>query len=349
MDDCRFGIDDLRVDSAEESQIVNQRSKIVNQIAWLSLDEGDSDPTRFLEYVVAALQTIRENVGQEALGALQSPQPPPIESILTALLNDIAAAPDPFVLVLDDYHVLDSPPIDHALAFLLEHLPPQMHLVIATREDPNLPLARVLIAQYRSERKEHRIAAAVRLLERLLQAAEAGGRTGSAIAILVLQALAHAAQGDMLSALAPLARALTLAQPEGYVRIFVDEGAPMAHLLSAAAAHGIMPDYTELLLAALGGGTNHQRPTAHAVDARGATNNEGQTTTPSPSPWIEPLSPRELEVLQLVAEGLSNREISERLFLALSTVKGHNRNIYGKLQVQRRTEAVVRARELGLL
>src|SRR5918998_6399637 len=109
--------------------------------AWLSLDEGDNDPTRFLAYLVAALQTIAASVGEGVLGALQSPQPP-TESTLTALLNDMNAIPDGLVLVLDDYHVIDAKPIDDALAFLLEHLPPRMHLVIATREDPQLPLAR---------------------------------------------------------------------------------------------------------------------------------------------------------------------------------------------------------------
>ena len=112
-------------------------------VAWLSLDEGDNDPARFLTYLVAALQTIAANIGAGVLGVLQSPQPPPIESILTALLNEITTIPDNFVLVLDDYHVIDSKPVDKALTFLLEHLPPQMHLVIATREDPHLPLARL--------------------------------------------------------------------------------------------------------------------------------------------------------------------------------------------------------------
>ena len=112
-------------------------------VAWLSLDEGDNNPTSFLTYLVAALQTIAVNIGAGLLGALQSSQPPPIESILTALINEIAAIPDNFILVLDDYHVIDSEPIDHALTFLLDHLPPQMHLVIATREDPSLPLARL--------------------------------------------------------------------------------------------------------------------------------------------------------------------------------------------------------------
>jgi LuxR family maltose regulon positive regulatory protein len=111
--------------------------------AWLSLDEGDNDPARFLTYLIAALQTIVANIGAGILNVLQSPQPPPTESILTILLNEIATIPDNFVLVLDDYHVIDSKPVDEALTFLLEHQPPRMHLVIATREDPHLPLARL--------------------------------------------------------------------------------------------------------------------------------------------------------------------------------------------------------------
>src|SRR5918998_1294618 len=110
--------------------------------AWLSLDEGDSDPARFLSYLLAALQTIAPNVGEGMLRVLQSPQPPPTESILTNLLNEIAAVEVDLVLVLDDYHAIDSRAVDDALAFLLEHLPPRMHLVIATREDPDLHLAR---------------------------------------------------------------------------------------------------------------------------------------------------------------------------------------------------------------
>jgi hypothetical protein len=94
-------------------------------------------------YLIAALQTIAPKIGEEVLGVLQSPQLPPTESILTALLNEITTVLDNFILVLDDYHVIDAKPVDHALAFLLEHLPPQMHLVIVTREDPQLPLARL--------------------------------------------------------------------------------------------------------------------------------------------------------------------------------------------------------------
>ncbi len=110
--------------------------------AWLSLDEGDNDPTRFLAYLVAALQTVAANIGQEVMAALQSPQPPPTESTLIALLNELTTLPERVVLVLDDYHLIDDTAIDLALAFLLDNLPPQMRVLITTREDPQLPLAR---------------------------------------------------------------------------------------------------------------------------------------------------------------------------------------------------------------
>lgn len=112
-------------------------------VAWLSLDEADSDPTRFLSYLIAVLQTIVVNIGERAKGALQAPQPLSTETVLTSLLNEVAAISDNFIVVLDDYHLVDSEQIDHALEFLIERLPPQMHLVIATREDPDLPLARL--------------------------------------------------------------------------------------------------------------------------------------------------------------------------------------------------------------
>ena len=111
--------------------------------AWLSLDEGDNDLVGFLTYLLAALQSNEANFGAGILNALQSPQPPPIESILTSLINEITTIPENFIFVLDDYHVIDSKPVDKALTFILDHLPPQMHLVIASREDPQLPLARL--------------------------------------------------------------------------------------------------------------------------------------------------------------------------------------------------------------
>jgi LuxR family maltose regulon positive regulatory protein len=118
-------------------------------------------------------------------------------------------------------------------------------------EFEHVTLARLLIALYKSEGEDRSIHEAMGLLERLLTAAEEGERTGSVIEILVLQTLAHEAQANILLGLVPLEHALALAEPEGYVRIFVDEGNPMAQLLSEAAAHGIMPDYTGKLLAVL--------------------------------------------------------------------------------------------------
>ncbi len=111
--------------------------------AWLSLDDRDNDPSCFLTYLVAALQTIAPNIGAGAMAVLQSPQPPQIESILTTLLNEITTVPDNLILVLDDFHVIDAKPVNQGVTFLVEHLPPQIHLVIATREDPPLPVARL--------------------------------------------------------------------------------------------------------------------------------------------------------------------------------------------------------------
>lgn len=208
------------------------------------------------------------------------------------------------------------------------------------REFDHVTLARVLIAEYTRNHADRAIREAMQLLDRLQQAAEAGRRMGSVIEIGVLQALAHQAQGNLAPALVALERALRPAEPEGYVRVFVDEGLPMARLLAAAAAQGMMPDYIGTLLAAFAPVEAVAQPRVDKADLPPA---------PPAQLLIEPLSTRELEVLQLIAQGLSNREISERLFLALSTVKGHNQMIFDKLQVQRRTEAVARARELGLL
>ncbi len=217
------------------------------------------------------------------------------------------------------------------------------------REFEGITLARLLIAQYAQDRVVDTIHGATELLERLLRAAEAGERSGSAIEILALLALAQAAQDDLPSALLTLQCALKLAEPEGYVRIFVNEGLPMAQLLQAVAQRAVLPAYTNKLL------------TAFASEKQQHGSESAQLQLPQPSQpvppsvaqptqsLIEPLSPREIEVLQLIAQGLSNSEISEKLFLALSTVKGHNRAIFAKLQVQRRTEAVAVARELRLV
>jgi LuxR family maltose regulon positive regulatory protein len=235
--------------------------------------------------------------------------------------------------------------LDEALGWVREQGLSVENELSYLHEFDHITLARVLLARYQSDRTDHSIQEAMGLLERLLKAAKEGGRIGSVIEILVLQALAYHAQGDLPAALISLQHALALAEPEGYVRMFLDEGSSMMQLLAAvrrppeAAAREIMPrqglpNYTGKLLA--------------AFEAERRKSADKSPLTPA-RPLIEPLSQRELKILQLIAQGLSNREIGERLFLALDTVKGHNRNIFDKLQVQSRTEAIARARDLGLL
>jgi len=168
------------------------------------------------------------------------------------------------------------------------------------------------------------------LLSQIYESARTVEGIGLMIESRASEALIHQSQGDIDLAMDALNDALFLSEPEGYTRTYADRDAPMEKLLKEAAARGIMPDYTARLLAAFDAG------------AKGVP-------TPHPQNLVEPLSPRELEILELVAQGLSNREISERLFLALSTVKGHNRNIFDKLGVKRRTEAVAQAQDIGLL
>jgi LuxR family transcriptional regulator, maltose regulon positive regulatory protein len=174
--------------------------------------------------------------------------------------------------------------------------------------------------------------AALAVLDMLRQQAEERNWHDDRLRIMVLQAVTLQAQGNIDEAVQRIGEALSLAEPGGYIRLFVDEGPPMARLLSEVAARGMMPDTIGKLLAVFE-----------------AEQQRADTSTALAQALIDPLSERELEVLQLTAQGLSNQEIAARLFLALSTVKGHNQRIFDKLQVQRRTEAIARARELGLI
>jgi LuxR family maltose regulon positive regulatory protein len=196
------------------------------------------------------------------------------------------------------------------------------------REFQHVTLARVLLAEYSAERSEASLSGATTLLERLLRAAEAGGRTGTVIEVLVLQALAHQAGGDLPAALASLRRALALAEPEGYVRTFVDEGPAMAALLRATGKEECARGYVRRLLDAF------DMPEDTARVRQGL---------------IDPLSPRELDVLRLLGTHLDGPDIARQLFVSLNTVRTHTKNIYAKLGVNNRRAAVRRGQELDLM
>ena len=196
------------------------------------------------------------------------------------------------------------------------------------REFEHVTLARVLLVQFTLDPSDGSARDAFALLGRLLRAAEDGQRTGNVIEVLVLLALAHQVRGDMPAALAALGRALALGEPEGYVRVFLDEGPPMAVMLQDAANRGIAPDYVRRLL------------TAAVRPEDNAGNKEA---------LIEPLSERELDVLRLLATDLAGPEIARELVVSLSTVRSHTKAIYAKLGANNRRSAVTRAEELGLL
>jgi LuxR family transcriptional regulator, maltose regulon positive regulatory protein len=196
------------------------------------------------------------------------------------------------------------------------------------REFEHITLARLFLARHEDECAERSVHEAIRLLERLVLAAEEGGRTGRVIEIVMLQALAHHAQGDMPTALASLGRAVTLAEPEGYVRTFADEGPPIVPLLRAVAKQGTRQNYARRLLAAVG------------------TTETGSRTTLA---LIDPLSERELDVLRLLGTELDGPAIARELMVSLNTMRTHTKNIYAKLAVTNRRAAVRRAAELDLL
>jgi LuxR family maltose regulon positive regulatory protein len=218
--------------------------------------------------------------------------------------------------------------LGQALGWARAHRVSVMDELSYVREFDHITLARLLLADPARDRGDGSAREAPELLERLLRAAEAGRRTRSVIEILVLEALAHQMRGDVAAGLAPLERALTLAEPEGYVRIFADEGPPMSALLGAAAKREIAPGYVRHLLAEFG----------HAHDR-----------TPIKQPLVEPLSERELDVLRLLATDLAGPEIARELVVSLSTVRSHTKAIYAKLGANNRRAAVTRAEELDLL
>jgi LuxR family maltose regulon positive regulatory protein len=183
-------------------------------------------------------------------------------------------------------------------------------------------VARALILEVRSTE-------ALTLLGRLLDIAQATGRMDRVIKIRVLQAMAFQAQNDIQGALASLNQALSLARPERYVRTFVDEGEPMNRLLRDALSQDMMPNYVAQILAAFG--------------------EEANIASPAMASLVEPLTDREVEVLRLIVAGLSNSEIADELYIAVSTVKSHVNHIFGKLEVKSRAQAMAKVRTLNLL
>jgi LuxR family maltose regulon positive regulatory protein len=193
-------------------------------------------------------------------------------------------------------------------------------------------LAEVYVAQDRPD-------AALQILDPMLRGADAAGWTAFVLQSLTLKALALQGRGNTSQAVSALERALALAEPGGFVRVFLDQGEPMARLLQETASRGIAPDHTAKLLGAFETETKKDRRRTR----------ETRPPAGAHPGLIEPLSERELEVLRLIAGGLSNREIAQELVVAISTVKTHINNIYRKLDVSKRTQAVARARELQLL
>lgn len=213
------------------------------------------------------------------------------------------------------------------VSVLLRQRNPLAATALAEKHDLPLSMARVHLAQGEPSR-------ALALLETVRRKTETKGGQDEQLAVMVLEALAYHAAGNIEKAVQLLGEVLALAAPGGFIRTFVDEGTPMMQLLSEAAARGVMPDYTRKLLTAF--------PSAPPVPMN--------KTFPSPNnDLIEPLSDRELEVLTFLADGLTNPEIASRLYLSLHTVKVHTRNIYSKLNVHNRTQAAASGRALGLL
>jgi len=202
------------------------------------------------------------------------------------------------------------------------------------REFEHITLARLLMARHRVEQNPACAQRAVSLLERLTTHALTGGRLGSAIETLVLRALAHHALNDTRAALDTIASALEMAEPEEYVRVFLDEGIAMRDLLRQASARGIAGAYTRRVLVAFDG------PVKSVLDAKPVTAAPSSTKL---------LTPRELEILRLIAVGMRNQEIADQLFISPATVKRHIANVYDKLDARHRTEALRRAQMLNLL
>jgi LuxR family maltose regulon positive regulatory protein len=393
-------------------------------VAWLSLDEGDNDPTRLLRYVIAALVQADERLG--GLSALSlSPSAAPQERLL-ALVNDLVETGTDLLLVLDDYHLIREFAVHDLVVFLLSHQPLSFHVAIGTREDPPLPLARMRARDQVTEIRQGALRftldeAAVFLNQTMrlglssaavaaLTSRTEGWITGLQLAGLALRQLAGSSRlqsdtDDLVAAFAGDDRyivdylmAEVLEHEPEPIRSFLRQtsildrlSGPLCNVLTGRddsqqvlehleganlflvcldnrrewyRYHVLFAEVLRLALTAQECVELHKQAAAwfaaHGWDELAAHHARlaavtlaappgARRGTQRPQPLIEPLSERELEVLYLIAAGFSNAEIANKLVIARGTVKRHTNNIYGKLGVQSRTQAVARSRELGLL
>jgi LuxR family maltose regulon positive regulatory protein len=390
-------------------------SALDRPVAWVSVDEGDNDPTGFLNYMIAALNQVDDCVGQTVLQSQQRATP---QEMITVLINDLTRADSDLLLVLDDYHLIRAFDVHDLLAFFLENQPPACHVVIGTREDPPLPLARMRARDQVTEIRESALRftpeeAAAFLNQTMnlglstesvaaLESRTEGWITGLQLAGLALrqqsaadefiaafagddryiveylmaevmdratESLRHfLRQTSILDRLtAPLCDALT-GRDDSQATLEHLENANLFlipldnrrewyryHVLFAEVLCLTLTDQEQIYLhkkaaswyAAHGFDElagHHNRVVAEMSSRAGAV--EGRIAG---QPLIEPLSERELEVLDLIAAGHSNAEIAQRLYIAIGTVKRHINNMYGKLGVSSRTQAIAKARDIDLI
>jgi LuxR family maltose regulon positive regulatory protein len=323
---------------------------------WNDLDSAESNLRRGMDLFTGTLTVDADVVthGYLSLGRLQQARGLHVDALATLEeFANLARRGDFFPLLITRGKAARA-----RLALMQDDLPSALRWAQASgldaddeprypHEEEYLTLARVLVAQGRMDPAARYLNDALDLLDRLFRAAERGARMGSAIEILVLRALALQARHESSEALTTLERTLTLAEPEGYVRVFVDEGRPMAALLSELlkawrkgprdARQRALLGYTRRLLAAF---ESPHTSTGSPV---------GRASESDDQPLLDPLTAREREVLQLIAEGLSNRQIASRLFIEVGTVKGYVHSLLRKLEVDSRTQAISRAHDLHLL
>jgi len=370
-------------------------------VAWLTLDQSDNDPERFLRYLYAALCR-----ADDRLGALNSEQAPSLSTALIALVNAIVATDEPLILVLDDYHVIRSGEVHAFVSELLAHQPTNLHIVIATREDPPLPLARLRARDQISDVRQHdlrfdrdesrvffgetmEIDLSARAIETLTTRTE-GWVTGLQLAGIAIRRQEDAEGfvsefgGDDRYVVDYLAAEVLRGLPET-LRLFMQETSVLEHLSAPLCNavtgredaqaileqleranlflvpldrrrgwyryHALLADLLRLSLSA----EKRDQLAARAAQWHRSQQTAAKSTSSSrgagrgPDALIEPLSEREIEVLSLIAEGLSNAEIAQQLYIALGTVKRHINNIYGKMGVTSRTQAIAKANRTGLL